>query len=905
MNKLFKLFLSLVIFFSSSIVLGQGKSDYLRLGDNEFEAKNYYTAAQYYLRVFDQYSDSSTTAYPYSRYSTLNTTKYLDQYLTVMYKLANSYRLYNDYLNAEKWYAKINLLAVEQFPLSRLWYGVSLRANGKYEEAMKQLAAFKAAYNQKDDNARIADLEIEKCKFAVDAIKNPISAAVIRLDSLSINRNGSNFGSAVFKNDSSIVFTSSRRILASSTAAQNLTPLVVTDLGVADSQNPVQVEPVVEPINQEEEKMSAADSSDALLSTVPTSGNPKADKKAKAAAKKAAKDKAKKEKAAAKKSDVKPDLKADRAGVAADTTVAPVAASPDKAEKKGKKEKKAKRSKKGSAIDVPMLTQDSVAEVAQDTVVKKAEENTAVKEQNVEGANVNAMLAPPQQNAEAAKKKKFLFFGADKKNAKKDSVEAANKKVTPKKKKKPYNPPVYEEEEFYNQLFSTTKGDTSEWTIPQAFNFEEADEKRGLIARLKGKEEKFNQGTPSFTKDRKTVYFTQWSGADVRKPVFNIYRSSQYESGLWSTPAKLKAPMNEAGARYMHPSISSDGKRLYFVSDKVGGFGKLDIWYVNIDTTGAYSLPINAGSKVNTKDDDVSPFYSDTIKSLFFSSQGRLGLGGLDVYKSDLIDNKFDTAINLGYPINSSKDDAFLVFASADSTRGYFSSDRASDCCYELYNFDYINGMIRGRIIDNETKLPIPNVTVRLIDDETNKELQRTYTDNDGYYYFKVSPNKIYKILAGDDGQLKDSRRVNTKGLRDGQIIDLNQLELNKLVLDKPIEIKNIYYDFDKAKLRKESESVLDDLANFLSENPNVVVEIGSHTDNRGTEEYNLDLSNRRSEVVVNYLIYKGIPSRLLKFRGYGESRPIAANENADATDNETGRQLNRRTEFKVVEILK
>lgn len=902
MKKSIKLLLSLVILFSSSIVLGQGKYDYLRLGDNEFDAKNYYTAAQYYQRVFDQYADSNTTAFPYSHYNTLNTTKYIDQYFEVMNKLADAYRLYNDYRNAEKWYAKVNLLAVEQFPLSRLWYGVSLRANGKYDEALKQLSAFRLLYNQKDENARIADLEIEKCNFAINALKNPISASVDRLDSLSINGRGSNFGSGMYKNDSSLVFTSSRRILASSVAGQNLAPLVAKDLGTSGDE--AAVEPNTAP--SDPETLSQEAGSDSLGSVV--AGDDIPGKKGKA--KKEKKAKVKKEKVSKKKdTEAVPaadDKAADAAKADAKTDdTKPVGKDKKEAkpvkEKKEKKPKKAKKSK--NAIDVPVLTQDTIPadSVAAPAPVKK----DSVEVSRATGDKLNEVLAPPSISEKENKKKGFLFFGKGdkKKDAKKDSAEASAKVVKPKKKKKPYNPPVIDEEEFFNQLYTTEKGDSSQWTIPQALVFEESTEKKGFFSSRK--EEKMNQGTPSFTKDRKTVYFTQWSGMEVRKPVFHIYRSTQYESGLWSAPMKVKLPIHEQGARYMHPCITQDGKRLFFTSDKTGGFGKLDIWYANIDTAGVISEPINAGSKVNTKDDDVSPFYSDSLKSLFFASQGRLGLGGLDLFKSDYIDSKFDTSVNLGYPINSSKDDAFLVVTVGDTTRGYFSSDRASDCCYELYMFDYVYGFIRGRIIDNETKLPIPGVPVRLIDNDTNQELQKVFTDNDGYYYFKVAPNKIYKILAGDEGQLKDSRKVNTKGLKDGQIIDLSQLELNKLVLDKPIEIKNIYYDFDKATLRKESESVLDNLANFLSENPNVVVEIGSHTDDRGTEEYNQDLSNRRSEVVVNYLIYKGIPSRLLKFKGYGESRPIAANENADRTDNEAGRQLNRRTEFKVVEILK
>ncbi len=908
MNKLRKVLLSLVILFSTSLVIGQSKYDYLRLADNEYNAKNYYTATQYYLRVFDQYSDSSTTAFPYSRYNTLNTTKYIDQYFEVMYKLAESYRLFNDYTNAEVWYAKVNLLAAQQFPLTKLWYGVSLRANGKYEDALAQLTAFRSVYNQKDDISRRVDLEIAKCKYAVTAIKNPVDASVNRLDSLSINRRSSNFGAAIYKNDSSLVFTSSRRILAGSAASQNLGRLVNTDLGTSDSTIATPNEAVPELVVETPAEVVVEE--DSINSVSLPIEDPKAKDKGKKKdkASKPAKESKKKDKA---KDDLKPvkgkDI-ADRGAVAG----AGKAAKAAKAEKteKPKKERKSKKKDAKAEEVIPVLTADStVAPIDTVTVPQSADKGFVTTESEVvkvdETKKVSEVLAPPVPvEALGAKKKRgFLSFGNDKNKSAKDSAEAAKKTVNPKKRKKPYNPPVYEDEEFYNTLFVTEREDTSkDWKIPQALTFEDVPRK-GLFG---GKDnDPVNQGTPSFTADKKTIFFSQWSGSDVRKPVYNIYRTTQYESGLWAAPIKLKLPLNQPGFRYMHPSISADSSKLFFTSDRPGGYGKLDIWYVLLDTAGDFSQPINVGPKVNTVEDDITPFYSDSLKTLFYATEGRMGLGGLDIFEAKSNAGKFDSSINLGYPINSSRDDAYLVVASGDTTRGYFSSDRNSDCCFEMYDFDYVFGIIRGRIFDTETKLALAGVPVRLIDAETNKELQRVFTDSDGYYYFRVSPNRIYKILAGSDDQLKDSRRVNTKGLKDGQVITLNNLELNNLVLDKPIEIKNIYYDFDRATLRKESESVLDTLANFLSENGNVVVEIGSHTDSRGTEEYNLDLSNRRSENVVNYLIYKGIPARLVRFKGYGETKPIAANENADGTDNEAGRQLNRRTEFKVVEILK
>lgn len=857
-KQLTKLF-ALVLLFSST-AFGQGKYDFLRLGDKEFAKKNYFTASQYYLRVFDQYSDSSTKAYPYSRFTTLNTTKYIDQYYEVMYKLAESYRLYNDYNNAEKWYSKVGLLAPQQFPLSKLWYGVSLRANGKYDEALNQLTAFRSIYNQKDEYARTADLEIQKCKYAKEAVRMESNVEVTRLDSLGLNTRGSNFGAAISVNDSSIYFTSSRRLTASSVAAQNLAPIsaVIPETGSVDQQpnaNPGQDNMI------DAQTMGKGDS--LSVSTAPDNvSGKKSGKKGKKS----------------KNAEV-------TAGDSTSTAAAP--------SKKKSKKKKGKKEEYIQALQIDTLSGDTT--YVNPTPVKLQTTTEVVPTQESPDGPLSVQFAPKEVQDELSAKE--MKKQRKSKGSKVDSLDRASAKA-PKKKRKPYNPGMYDDEEFFNQLYRTNRNDSSEWTIPQLVLFEEQSKKSK-------KNDGYNVGTPSFTQDRKTMYFTRWSGQDKKKPVFNIYKSSQYESGLWSIPVKLKEPMNMPNVKYMHPNVSPDGKRLYFVSDKTGGIGALDIWYTDIDTAGNFSQPVNAGAKINTKDNDESPFYAAGEKALYFASAGRLGMGGLDVFRASYKEGAIDTAMNMGYPVNSSRDDAYLVAMNNDTTRGYMSSDRLSDCCYELYEYNYIYGTIRGRIMDNETKLPVVGIPVRLIDEGLGKEVARMMTDADGYYYFRVAPNKTYKILAGSDNQLKDSRRVSTKGLKDNQLINLPNIDLNKLVLDKPIEIRNIYYDFNKATLRPESEQVLDTLANFLAENPDVVVEIGSHTDNVGSDSFNQDLSNRRSEVVVNYLIYKGIPARLLRFKGYGEAMPIAANVNADGSDNPAGRQLNRRTEFKVLQILR
>jgi outer membrane protein OmpA-like peptidoglycan-associated protein len=856
--------LTILLTLSVALTIGQSRNDFLKLGDKEYKKGNYYAASEFYLRVFDTYNDSSIVSYPYARYTSLNSTKYLNEYYGVMKKLADSYRMYYDYPNAEKWYGKLNVIAPNQFPDVRLWYGVSLARNQKTDEGIEQLKLFKETYNNKDELSKIADKELANAEYYKEASSEPLDIEVLPIDTVSINGRSSNFGANIYNNDYSLVFTSSRNVTAANSDLQNLQPQEITPevlTNTSPSKPSILEEIELEPISQ----------GDSIVF------NPDSSSMSKKEYKKLLKENKKKAKEEEKATE----------------------------DQDGKKDKKKKKKKGDEEVDVNSLPELNTIDGAagNDSLAVMPPKKNLEESTTTTSSNTKVQLAPTDliSNVEANDKKLRRQKRKEQKEAEKKAEEANPALANKNKKRKPFAPKLYEEEDRINKLYSTYRDEYKQWTVPQAFEFEQNPDEKRVV-----EEENINYGTPTFNEDRTMMYFTKWTSVNQKKDYYEIYRSARYESGLWSYPVKLKDPINRKAYKYMHPSLTADGKKLFFVSDMAGGQGKLDIWYCTVDSIGNLSEPINLGPTINTAEDDVTPHINTAMNSLFYSSNGLLGMGGLDVYRAYMNpDGSFNKPENLGYPFNSTREDAYFVVAKEDTAHGYISSDRYSDCCYEILEFDFVFGFVRGRVIDGETQLPLARVPVRLINETAGGiEVDSKLTDNDGYYRFRIRPNRTYKVLAGGDGQLKDSRRVNTNGLKKGQVITLPTMALNKLILNKGIEIKNIYYDFGKATLRKESEVVLDTLANFLKENTNVVVEIGSHTDNIGTEEYNLDLSNRRSETVVNYLIFRGIRADLLRFKGYGESQPIAANQNADGSDNEAGRQLNRRTEFKVLEVL-
>lgn len=420
-------------------------------------------------------------------------------------------------------------------------------------------------------------------------------------------------------------------------------------------------------------------------------------------------------------------------------------------------------------------------------------------------------------------------------------------------------------------------------------------------------EEGWNIGGASFSKDMRKAFFTLWRGNEANGE-FAIYFSRSV-NGVWGMPKELGRNVNIPGDRSMMPYFDEERGLLYFVSEKQGGQGGLDIWYCMTDTMGNVGVSTNLGPDINTPYDEITPYYNSKQKVLFFSTNGRKGMGGFDVHYAKGELGKWEAVQNMGYPINSSRQEAW--YSSTDDYRvAYFASDR-QDCekncgiaCYKVYQINTPPFTVGGYVLDRETQVPVPGTIVYLIDPVNGKIINETTVDEKGYYRFEVEPGSRYKIRGSKKGFVSGNNTVAIENKIKPEQVEAGGIFLSKIVIDKPIVVKDIYYDYNKATLRPESKYALDSLVLFLKAHPNLLIEIGAHTDSKGNDNYNLKLSDARARSVVDYLISQGISSSVLLSKGYGESVPLAPNENLDGSDNPDNRQLNRRTEFKVKKIL-
>jgi peptidoglycan-associated lipoprotein len=425
----------------------------------------------------------------------------------------------------------------------------------------------------------------------------------------------------------------------------------------------------------------------------------------------------------------------------------------------------------------------------------------------------------------------------------------------------------------------------------------------------------FEDGTPSFSADYKDLYFTRCeAGKREKKGCVIMY--SKKTGDIWSDPKNIGILPDSVVAA--HPAISHDGSTLYFVSDIAGGFGKKDIWKVTRSGGGAWSKPVNLGPDINTPGDELFP-YEREDGTLYFSSDGLIGMGGLDIFKAKPQPDGSWTVSNMKPPINSFADDFGIIFEDG-SERGIFSSTRKGRGNDDLYSFELppLKFNVTGLVKDEKTGTAITGSLVQLIASDGSNLQAETGTGGD--FKFALKADVDYIFLASKRGYLNGKEKETTKGQEKSRDFMVSIL---LTAIDKPIELPNILYDFGKWDLRPESMISLDKLVETLLDNPNVTIELMSHTDSRDTEEYNLDLSQKRAQVVVQYLIEKGIEAARLSAKGYGESTPkvvdaiIAAQNpflktgttlteqyiNTLSTDEqkEIAHQINRRTEFRVL----
>ncbi len=421
------------------------------------------------------------------------------------------------------------------------------------------------------------------------------------------------------------------------------------------------------------------------------------------------------------------------------------------------------------------------------------------------------------------------------------------------------------------------------------------------------------EGAGSFSSNGSQLYFTRCRYDKSQDLGSEIYVSSQ-SRGEWSEPIKLNLVGDSLIAA--HPSLSEDGNKLYFVSDRPGGFGGKDIW-VATRNGNDFGRPENLGPEINTPGNEIFPcIHPDG--TLYFSSDYHTGLGGFDIFKAEKTEKKGWLVENMGTPLNSSGDDFAMTFAPGEEVKGMFSSNRKGSRKDDIYSF-YLPPKIfqvSGEVFNKETKQRIDGATVRIIGtDGTNLRMRAT----GGKFQMKLKPETEYVFAAFKEGFLNDKARGNTIALEDSKNF---QLEFFLTPTDSPIKIDNINYEFGKWDLLPQSVFALDSLVSILNFNPTITIELMAHTDHIGSETANFELSQKRAQSVVNYLVEKGINADRLVAKGYGETWPKKVTRelakqydflkrNDELTEafiskltpeqQEIAKGINRRTEFRVL----
>ena len=452
-----------------------------------------------------------------------------------------------------------------------------------------------------------------------------------------------------------------------------------------------------------------------------------------------------------------------------------------------------------------------------------------------------------------------------------------------------------------NNLFLVKQDEKGAWLAPQELEDEVNTE--------------FDEGTPSFSADGNTMYYTYCAQDPEGPRTAEIYISSR-SSAKWGKGTRATIVKDSVTA-LGHPSISPDGKYLYYVSDAVGGLGGKDIFRSKVLGNNSFGPMENLGQEINTAGDELFPYCRDSV-TLYFASNGHPGMGGLDLFKATQDSTGHWKVENMGAPINSMGDDFGITFA-GQAEKGFFSSNRNDARGYDhLYSFEMptITISIEG-IVNDVDEYPIEEATVRIVGkDGLNVKVP---VKEDGSYRVELERDIRYVMMASARGYLNQNYELHTgpEEKNETYIVDFFLSPISK-----PVVIENIFYDFDKATLRPESKKALDEMIKMLNDNPNVTIELGAHTDRKGTDQYNERLASRRAQSVVDYLIAGGIKADRLEAKGYGESVPKTINKkmakqydflnegdvlteefilNLTPEQQEIADQINRRTEFKVL----
>ncbi|WP_332369519.1 OmpA family protein [Spirosoma telluris] len=451
-------------------------------------------------------------------------------------------------------------------------------------------------------------------------------------------------------------------------------------------------------------------------------------------------------------------------------------------------------------------------------------------------------------------------------------------------------------------VFTALKPEGDEDLMTATFNGETWSPPTSLASNINTPE---NEGTASLSADGRTIVFTACQG---RKGFgsCDLYMSRKTGSD-WSNPENLGPTIN---TRYYEsqPALSADGRQLYFVSDRPGGKGRRDIWRSERNTTtGDWNEPVNLGEPVNTPFNEASPFIHPNGQSLFFASEGHVGMGGYDLFVADNGTSGWSAPTNLGYPINTSEDQASL-FVSANGKRAYYSYEEQKDGVSQksrLYTFDLPESLrerikpvtyLKGVVTDAKTKKPL-TASLEVIDLKTNQVVSRLQTDSQTGQYTAVLPSGgEYALYVSQPGYLFKSLSFDFTQKTKGDGMALTVLLEPALAGTSANEtLNNLFFETGRYDLAEKSKTELDRLSAFLQANPTLKVEISGHTDDKGDAATNLALSQKRAQAVVTYLAKAGVEASRIRAVGYGKTRPLVPN----TTDE--NRQLNRRIEWKLL----
>jgi OmpA-OmpF porin, OOP family len=423
-----------------------------------------------------------------------------------------------------------------------------------------------------------------------------------------------------------------------------------------------------------------------------------------------------------------------------------------------------------------------------------------------------------------------------------------------------------------------------------------------------------HDGMATFSHDGKTMFFTRWT--KISNQVTSAIYISRWKNKGWTKPVRAPEPLNQEGSNSAQPCLTSDGRFLLFSSDREGGSGGFDIWSSYLDSNQEPIQVHNLGNVINTAGDEEAPFLHDKTRTLIFSSNGRVGMGGFDIYyaRGNFNLSGWEKPINAGAPLNSSKDDLYYISTDEDSpwNTGWISSDRSSECCLALFSVRENNAQyIKGTVVDCKTQKTLANAELTVTDlRHPDRQLGKYKADTAGRYSIQLHNSAHFKISAKHTNYESTSVDYNLSTHPGGDSL-MNQVICMKSIVYPEKEIDQLMKDltrssrlgnfaYKKAVLSDSAHDNLDSLAVILKKYPDMVVLVEGYTDGIGGVKYNLGLAQRRVNTCISYLLKKGVSPHQLVGKAMGKCCPIAP-ETIDGKDNPAGREINRRVEYKVI----